>query len=90
MKKVMMMIVSAMFLGSMAMAADAANSDNATVDQSKNPITGTKTTTKKWKKKSKTANGDSAEVNAKETTKVKKDGTTTTTDDVKASDTQKQ
>lgn len=75
MKKIVAMLVSALFVGSMSMAADAENSDSTTVDTSKNPITGTKTTTKKHKMKKKTDGGASADMTVKETTKEKTDGT---------------
>ena len=53
-------------------AQDTENSDKATTDVSKNPITGTKTTTHKRKIKRKEANGKSDTVEVTEKTKEKK------------------
>jgi len=83
MKKLITVLLSMGFATSVY-AADAENSGSATVDHSKNPLTGTQTTTKKWKSKKKNARGE-AETNSKETTKEMTDGSTekttkTTTD----------
>jgi hypothetical protein len=75
MKKIVAMLISSLFVGSMAMAADAEKSDSTTVDTSKNPITGTKKTVKKTKKSTKADGGPAADVTVKETTKEMKDGT---------------
>ena len=75
MKKIVAMLVSALFVGSVVMAADAENTDKTTTDTSKNPITGTKTTTKKHHKKMKHEGGASTDATTKETTKEMKNGT---------------
>lgn len=77
MKNASMLLVSALFVGSISMAADAEHKETSTVDHSKNPITGTETTTKKYKGKMKNEKGQSEDVAITEKTKVKKDGTTT-------------
>ena len=73
MKKVLAILTSLMFVGVLAHGADAEKEASSSVDTSKNPITGTKTTKKKSKQKAHDAHGEkSAEVT--ETTKEKKDG----------------
>jgi hypothetical protein len=72
-KKMIIALVGIAFAAT-AYAADSENSEKSTVDHSKNPITGTKTTTKKWKKKVKGDEGK-GEAEVKETTKEKTDGT---------------
>ncbi len=84
MKKLLLTLVGFVFVGSMAMAADAENTETTKVDHSKNPITGTKTTKKKFKKKVKDEEGHSADMNVTETTKEKKDGSVKTSTDVDA------
>ncbi|MBX3021924.1 MAG: hypothetical protein KF799_09635 [Bdellovibrionales bacterium] len=73
MKKLMMTLAGLAFAVT-AYAADQENKESATVDHSKNPITGTKTTTKKWNKKVKDGKGTS-DAAVTEKTKVKTDGT---------------
>ncbi len=76
MKKLIMATLSfclSATLSSGASAADAENTESTKVDSSKNPITGTKKTTRTWTKKSKDAAGQ-GEAEVKETTKVKRDG----------------
>ena len=73
MTKMMMALAALMMVGSMAYAADAENKAETTTDTSKNPITGTVTTTKKTSKKMKGAHGE-AEAKVTEKTKVHKDG----------------
>jgi hypothetical protein len=75
MKKFALVMLGSMIAGSVALAADIEDSHKATVDTSKNPITGTKTTTKKWKKKSHDAKGAGTEAEVTEKTKMKTDGT---------------
>jgi phosphate-selective porin len=58
-------------------AADAENSGSTTVDHSKNPLTGTETTTKKTEKTVKGEHGK-GKMKMKETTKKKTDGSTET------------
>ena len=87
--KVAMTIVTALVLGSMAMAADAENNSKMTTDTSKNPITGTKTVTKKYKGKMKDSKGDTSDVAIKETTKTKTDGTVTKDTKIDAEKTEK-
>lgn len=72
MSKLVIAIVGVAFSASVH-AADAEHKESATVDHSKNPITGTKTTTKKWKSKKKGAHGE-AEKTTTETTKEMTDG----------------
>lgn len=57
-----------------AFAADKENSESVTQETSKNPFTGTKTTTIKHKVKKKDAAGANVEVNQKETIKEKTNG----------------
>lgn len=71
----------------LAHAADAENKGEATVDTSKNPITGTVTTTKKMNKKVKGANGE-ATAKVTEKTKVHKNGKVEKSESVDASATQ--
>ena len=87
--KAVMTLVAAMTLSSMVMAADAENKAQGTTDTSKNPITGTKTVTKKYKHKMKDGKGDSSEVAVKETTKTKTDGTVTKDTKIEAEKTEK-
>lgn len=77
-KQILLAAAGAFLVGSMAMAADAENSAKTTVDHSKNPITGTQTTTKKYKKKVKGENGSGHQVDVMEKTKQKTDGTVET------------
>ena len=56
-------------------AADAENKMEATTDTSTNPLTGTQTTTKKYKRKVKNPNGVKSTQDVTEKTKVKTDGT---------------
>lgn len=81
--KAMMILAAAMMVGALAHAADAENKAEATTDVSKNPITGTVTTTKKSSKKVKGAHGD-AKVEVTEKTKVHKDGTVEKSSEVDA------
>ena len=74
MKKIMITLLG-LALASTVYAADSENSKSNTVDQSTNPINGTKTTKKKWNSKKKNANGKS-ESSTTETTKEKTDGST--------------
>ena len=70
-----LMVMAALMLGMPVFADDAVNEHKSTVDTSTNPITGTKTTTKKYKSRKKNADGSNAKVDHKDTTKVKTDGT---------------
>jgi hypothetical protein len=74
MKKVLLATLGLVFVASVAGAADAENSEKATTDTSKNPITGSKTTTKKYKKHVKNGKHNAGDVNVTEKTTVKKDG----------------
>jgi hypothetical protein len=89
MKNASMLLAATLLVGSMVLAADAENKETATVDHSKNPITGTKTTTKKYKGKMKDEKGHSEDVSVTEKTKVKKDGTTTHSVDASGESTEK-
>lgn len=71
--KLALVIATALVSGSLAMAADAENKSETTVDTSKNPITGTVTKKTKHKKKVKGEHG-SANVEVTEKTKTHKDG----------------
>jgi hypothetical protein len=88
MKKLAIAMIGSMLAGSIAMAADAEDSHKATVDTSKNPITGTQTTTKKWKKKSHDKHGTGMDAEVTEKTKVKTDGTVEKKTDVQTESTQ--
>ena len=68
------MVMAALMLGMPVFADDAVNEHKATVDTSTNPITGTKTTTKKYKARKKNVDGSEAAVDHKDTTKVKTNG----------------
>jgi hypothetical protein len=72
MNKLIIAAISMLFAASVY-AADQEVKDSATVDHSKNPITGTKTTKREWKSKKKNADGK-AEAKTTETTKVGTDG----------------
>lgn len=84
MNKMLMALAALMMVGSLAHAADAENKAEATTDTSKNPITGTVTTTKKFNKKVKGAHGE-AEAQVTEKTKVHKDGKVEKSEKVDAS-----
>ena len=79
MKRITSTVLAAMLVGSFAMAADAENSEKATTDTSKNPITGTVTKTKKYNKKMKDASGNEGKVEVTEKTKTHTDGSKKTT-----------
>lgn len=89
MKKMIALLAGVLFVGSLALAADAEHNETNKMDVSKNPITGTKTITKKHKKKIKDQNGESADVSVTDKTKVMKDGTVKTSKDVDANATEK-
>lgn len=74
MKKLTAMAASLLFIGSMALAEDTKHNVEHTTDTSKNPITGTETTTDKYTKEVKTAHGTKEKVNVKKKTKKYKDG----------------
>ena len=83
MKTIVSIIAGLMFVASMSFAADAVNTDSSESKTTTNPITGTKKTVVKKKKKVKA--GDSkSEAEVTETTKVKKDGSTETAVEVDA------
>ena len=89
MKKIMMVAMGALLVGSVSMAADAEHSEKSTTDVSKNPLTGTQTTTKKFKKKAKNQSGSGHDVEVTEKTSVKTDGTVEKKVDVNADSTEK-
>lgn len=60
------------------------NEVKASSDTSKNPITGTVTHTKKYKKKHKNSDGTTSEASATEKEKIKTDGSTSKTVDTEA------
>lgn len=64
-----------LFIGSMAISAEAENTETQKIDTSKNPITGTETVTKKYKKKMKSPHGSQQTVEVTEKTKQMRDGT---------------
>lgn len=72
------------FVSSLAFANDTQHKEDHKTDVSKNPITGTETTTKKYSKKVKNQDGSQGEVNVKEKTKKYKDGTVKKTTDAEA------
>lgn len=63
-----------LLLGSVSFAADAEHTDSTTVDQSKNPLTGSHTTTVKHHHKKKHMGGANVDATSTETTTVKKNG----------------
>lgn len=75
MKRLALTTLAVMMVGSIAIAAENEASEKATVDKSKNPITGTETTTRKYNRKMKDAAGNDATLEVTEKTKVKRDGT---------------
>lgn len=83
MKALALAFVAPLLAGSLALAVDQENKE--TTDVSKNPITGTKTVTKKSKSKMKKADGHSHDVEVTEKTKMKKDGEVTKKVEVDAS-----
>lgn len=83
MTRTLMVLAAALMVGSLAHAADAENKAEATTDVSKNPITGTVTTTKKSSHKMKGAHGE-GKVEVTEKTKVHKDGKVEKSADVSA------
>ena len=70
-----MLLVAALLVGSVAVAADAEHKVDATKDTSKNPMTGTTTTTETYTEKAHDKMGK-ADVKVTKKTKVKKDGST--------------
>lgn len=84
MKKFTAVAASLLFVGSIAMANDTKNNVEHTTDTSKNPITGTETTTDKYQKDVKMADGSTAKVNIKKKTKKYKDGSVKKTTDAEA------
>ncbi len=89
MKKMLVGMMVLMFAGSTVLAADVENKQVETIDSHTNPLTGTKTETKKYSKKMKGANGHESNVDVKEKTKTKSDGTKKTTTEVDAESTSK-
>lgn len=87
MKRIASTALAALLVGSFAIAADNENSEKATSDTSKNPITGTVTKTKKYNKKVKDSAGNDAKVEVTEKTKTHKDGTKKTTVDAEGEQT---
>ena len=77
------------FVSSLAFANDTQNKVDHKTEVSKNPITGTETTTKKYSKKIKAEDGSEGEVNIKEKTKRYKDGSVKKTTDAEAETTHK-
>ena len=78
------MIAGLFLVSTMAFAADAEHKVDETKDVSKNPITGTVTTTKKYSKKVKNEDGEEGHVKIKEKTKQYKDGTVKKSTDAEA------
>jgi len=72
--KFIALLIPFVFAGSIALAADAENSQKETVKHSKNIFTGTRKTEHKYKQKVKDQNGDSADATVTDTKKVMKDG----------------
>jgi hypothetical protein len=87
MKKLIPLVLAALFCVP-AFADDAENKASDTVDTSKNPITGTTTTTQKHKRKWKKG-ADHGSATVTEKTKVKKDGEVDKSVDVKGDSTEK-
>lgn len=70
----MSLFVGSMMVASFASAADTEHVESDKTDHSKNPITGTETTTHKYKKTIKDEHGQEAKVDVKEKIKKSKDG----------------
>jgi hypothetical protein len=75
-KYILSAVIALSGLSFSAMAADAENSEKATVDHSKNPVTGTKKTTVTHKSKHKNEDGSESKMKRKDTTKETTDGKT--------------
>lgn len=75
MNKFTVVAASLLFVGSIALANDTKHEVEHTTDTSKNPITGTETTTDKYDKEVKMADGSKGKVHVKKKTKKYKDGT---------------
>ncbi len=82
MKAITTILAGLLLVGSMAFAVDAENSATKTTGTSKNPLTGSTTTTKKMKKKMKNGK-DEKNATVTEKTKTMKDGTVENSTDVK-------
>lgn len=76
MKRMMSLFVGSLMVASFAGAADTEKKESDTTDHSKNPITGTETTTHKYKKTIKDEHGQEAKVDVKEKVKHMKNGKT--------------
>ena len=74
MKSLLTVAAAALLVGSISFAADVENKAETTVDHSKNPITGTETTTTKSEEKMKDGHGDMKKMKMKKTVKTHKDG----------------
>ena len=85
MKNLLTLAAAALFVGSVSFAAEIENKDATTVDHSKNPITGTETTTTKTEEKVKDGHGGMKKLKAKKTVKTHKDGKVETDVKVEAS-----
>ena len=82
-KGILVLAMGTLLVGTMALAADQEDKGTDTTSTSKNPITGSKTTTRKVKKSMKDKNGNMAKLDVTEKTKVKKDGSVEKTIDAK-------
>ncbi len=67
--------IAALFLGLPVTANENSSSAESSADTSRNPVTGTVTRTRKYKKAVKSADGSKEEVDVKKKTKVFDDGT---------------
>ncbi|MEZ0390574.1 MAG: hypothetical protein ACAH59_00035 [Pseudobdellovibrionaceae bacterium] len=74
MKKAMIMMAGIFLAGSLSFAETAKEKSDTEVKTTTNPITGSETTTKKTKKKMKTASGEKSEMEVTDKTKKTKDG----------------
>ena len=87
-KKLLLSALALAAMSCLAHAEDAANSAENTVTTSKNPITGSETTTRKHKRKIKNGKNQ-AKVDVTEKTTVKKDGEVDKSVDVKGTSEEK-
>ena len=76
MKSIFLLALSICFVGSLAVAQDAENKSDSTVEHSHNPLTGSNTTTETATKKTKDPSGAVRRTKMRKKTKVYKDGST--------------
>lgn len=89
MKNLLTAALSILFVGSVAMASDSERKVESSKDVSKNPITGTVTTTQEYEKDVKMADGSKGQVKVKKKTKNYKDGSVKTSTETETESTVK-